>query len=238
MRGFLYGIALQWRLDLRNKGIMITYYVVPIVFFTFMSGIFTSINPMAYKTLIPSMTVFGITMGSIIGYPNPLVEIFRSNIKNAYRVGGIPLWTAIANNFIAGFIHLFIMSLVIFFVAPIAFKATIPSNRLLYFTILSLFIVTSLSVGTVLGLVIKSFSKLTMMSQFIFLPSIMLSGIMFPSNMLPNVLNKIGWIFPATGAFESMINNKFNISSTIPLILIFIICLLICLWKLNQLKND
>lgn len=238
MGGFLYGIALQWKLDLRNKGIIITYYIVPLVFFAFMGGIFTSIDPMAHKTLIQSMTVFGVSMGAIIGSPNPLVETFSSDIKKAYRVGNIPLWTAVANNFISGFIHLFIMSIVIFFVAPIAFKATVPSNTILYFSSLVLFIATCLSVGTVLGLVVKSLSKLTMISQFVFLPSIMLSGIMFPSNMLPEFLQGLGKIFPSTWGFENMIKSNFDSLTMLPLIVIFMICLLISLRKINRLKAD
>ena len=238
MGGFLYGIALQWKLDLRNKGIIITYYIVPLVFFAFMGGIFTSIDPMAHKTLIQSMTVFGVSMGAIIGSPNPLVETFGGDIKKAYRVGNIPLWTAVANNFISGFIHLFIMSIVIFFVAPIAFKATVPSNTILYFSSLVLFIATCLSVGTVLGLVVKSLSKLTMISQFVFLPSIMLSGIMFPSNMLPEFLQGLGKIFPSTWGFENMIKSNFDSLTMLPLIVIFMICLLISLRKINRLKAD
>lgn len=238
MGGFLYGVALQWKLDLRNKGIIIPYYIVPLVFFAFMGGIFTFTDPMAYKTLIQSMTVFGVTMGAMIGSPTPLVETFGSDIKKSYRVGGIPLWTAVVNNFISGFIHLFIMSLVIFFVAPIAFDATVPNNTILYFSSLALFIATCLSVGTVLGLVVKSLSKLTMISQFIFLPSIMLSGIMFPANMLPEFLQGLGKIFPATWGFENMIKSKFDIVTVLPLIAIFTICLLISLWRINRLKAD
>ena len=238
MGRFLYGIMLQWKLDLSNKGIIITYYIVPIVFFAFMGGIFTSTDPEAYKTLLPAMTVFGVTMGAMIGSPTPLVETFGSDIKKAYRVGGIPLWTAVVNNFISGFIHLFIMSLVIFFVAPIAFDAIVPNNAILYFSNLALFIATCLSVGTVLGLLVKSLSKLTMISQFIFLPSIMLSGIMFPANMLPDFLQGLGKVFPATWGFENMVKGKFDIATILPLIIIFIICLLISLWRLNRLKVD
>lgn len=36
MNAFLYGVALQWKLDLRNKGILLSYYIVPLVFFAFM----------------------------------------------------------------------------------------------------------------------------------------------------------------------------------------------------------
>jgi ABC-2 type transport system permease protein len=238
MKGFLYGIILQWKLDLRNKGILLTYYIVPIIFFGFMGGIFTSINPEAYKTLIPSMTVFGVTMGAIIGSPTPLVEFFYSDIKKAYTVGKIPLWSAVANNFISAFIHLFIMSLILLFIAPIAFKATIPSNIPLYFVTLALFIATCLSVGMVIGLFIKSTSKLTMISQLVFLPSIMLSGIMFPSDMLPYFLQGIGKILPATWGYQNMCKAEFDIVSLLPMIGVIIVCTLISMWKIKKLKLD
>ncbi|MEF9951056.1 MAG: ABC transporter permease [Clostridium sp.] len=238
MEGFLYGIALQWKLDLRNKGILITYYIVPLVFFIFMGGIFTSIDPTAYKTLIPAMTVFGVTMGSIIGAPTSLVETFRSDIKKSYIVGGIPLWTVVVNNFISGFIHLFIMSIGIFIIAPIAFNATVPENYFVYFITLTMFIATSLTVGTVLGLVVKTVSRLTMISQFIFLPSIMLSGIMFPSSMLPNILQKLGSIFPATWGYKCMTNINIDILFISPLLIILLICVVVVIWKLKSLIGD
>lgn len=238
MSAFLYGILVQWKLDLRNKGILLTYYVVPIVFFCFMGGIFTSIDPTAYKTIIASMTVFGVTMGAIIGSPNPLVEFFNSSIKKSYLVGNIPLWTVVVNNFISSFIHLFIMTLVIFFVAPVAFDAVIPSNIFVYFINLFIFIFTCLSVGTVLGLFVKSNSKLTMLSQFIFLPSIMLSGIMFPIDLLPDFLQSIGKIFPATWGYKAMCNPEFDITNLLPLILISLACIIVSIYKIKNLKSD
>lgn len=238
MGKFLYGILLQWKLDLRNKGIIITYYIVPLVFFIFMGGIFTSIDPLAYKTLIPSMTVFGVTMGAMLGAPTPLVEVFGTEIKKGYRASGIPLWTVVVNNFISGFINLFIMSLIIFFIAPIAFEAVVPKNIFIYFSILALFIASSLSVATVLGLAIKSASKLTMISQFIFLPSVMLSGIMFPAEMLPKALQSIGKILPATWGFEGLIKTKVEIATILPLVVIFVAFTIIGLWEINKSKVD
>ena len=52
MKAFLYGTALQWRLDLRSKSLLITCYVVPLLFYALMGGIFTSINPESKATLI------------------------------------------------------------------------------------------------------------------------------------------------------------------------------------------
>lgn len=238
MGAFLYSVGLQWKLDLRNKEIFMTYYVVPLVFFGFMGGMFTSIDPNAYKTLIQSMTIFGVTMGAFLGSPIPLIELYSSEMKKVYIVSGIPLWSSVMTNIISSFIHLMIMSLIIFFIAPLAFNATIPNNLLTYFMSLIIFIIACLLVGTVLGLFVKSTAKLTMLSQFIFLPSIMLSGIMFPSNMLPNFLQHIGKLFPATWGYLSMREEIFKFTNILPLLLIIMLAIVVSIFGLRRLRKE
>ncbi|MFO1441977.1 ABC transporter permease [Bacillus sp. Bva_UNVM-123] len=238
MGAFLYGVSLQWKLDIRNKGVLLTYYVVPLVFFGFMGSIFTSIDPTAYKTLIQSMTVFGVTMGAVLGSPIPLVELYGSEMKKLYKVGGIPLWTSTVNNIISGFIHLMIMSLFIFFIAPIAFNASTPNNLLTFFISLIIFIIASLSIGTIIGLLVKSTAKLTMIVQFIFLPSIMLSSIMFSSDMLPTVLQHIGKIFPATWGYVSMNTEELEFMPIAPLLLIIAGAILVSIFRLRTIRKE
>lgn len=203
-----------------------------------MGGIFSSISPSARDTLIQSMTVFGVTMGAILGAPAPLVEFYGSEIKKAYKIGGIPLWAVSINNFISAFVHLFLMSLVIFFISPLAFDVKVPANLFVYFLSLVMFIMVCLAVGTVLGLMIKSTSKLTMSSQFIFLPSIMLSGIMFPAKMLPKILETIGLIFPATWGFKLMTSKNFDARLLLPLVVILFASICISMFKLSKLSSE
>ena len=54
MKAFLYGIALQWKLDIRSKTLLITCYIVPLLFFGVMGSIFTSVMPNSKETLIQS----------------------------------------------------------------------------------------------------------------------------------------------------------------------------------------
>ena len=236
MNAFIYGVILQWKLDFRNKGILLTYYVVPLVFFAFMGGIFSSINPESKDTLIQSMTIFGVTMGAVLGSPTPLTELYGSEIKKAYKVGHIPLYVPVINNYISATIHLLLMSVVIYFVAPIAFNASIPENVLLYFLALILFIITSVAVGTLLGLLVKSVSRLTMISQVIFLPSLMLSGIMFPSEMLPQPLEIVGKALPATLGFQLMNSQDFSSLNGWLLLIITLILWVISTWRLFKLR--
>ncbi len=65
MSGFLYGVALQWKLDIRSKSLLVTCYIVPLIFFLLMGGIFTSVMPEMRSTLIQSMIVMGVSMGRL-----------------------------------------------------------------------------------------------------------------------------------------------------------------------------
>ena len=90
MKAFLYGVGLQFKMDIRSKTMLITCYLVPLVFFFFMSGIFTSVDPSAINTLIPSMSVFVITMSALIGLPPSSVKFIAAKLKKyikqtAYR---------------------------------------------------------------------------------------------------------------------------------------------------------
>ena len=204
MKAFMYGIVLQFRLDIRSKTMLVTCYLVPLIFFFFMSGIFIYVDPSAKNTLIPSMSVFVITMSALIGLPPSLIEIYGGEVKKVYKANGVPAYLGIVTQFISSFLHTFIVCLIIFAVAPIAFGAQLPNNLLTYFCSLISLLFVTLAIGCVLGLLIKSQAKLTMIAMIIFLPSIMLSGIMFPATMLPEFLQYLAYVFPATIGFKAM----------------------------------
>lgn len=238
MGAFLFGIVLRWKQDIRNKGILITYYLVPLAFFGFVGMIFTSINPEAKETLIQTMSIFAITMGAFLGTPIPLVELYSGDIKKAYKVGGIPLWTGAVENLISAFVHLFLTSIIIYLVAPLLFDAKLPENPGMYFISLAVFLLVCLSIGTVLGLLVKNTSKLTMVSQILFLPSLMLSGIMFPVDLLPVVLQKVGYLFPATWGLKLMTASEWDILAFLPMVVYLCLAVFISSYRLSKLGID
>ena len=189
MGAFLYGVSLQWKSDMRSKTLLITCYIVPILFFAIMGGIFTSVMPEARYTLIQSMTVFGVTMGALIGLPP---------------------------------------SLILYIAAPRVFNAEIPENPGTYFISLAIFIAVSLSIASIIGLAVKDQAKTSMVSILVFLPSIMLSGIMFPIELLPKAFETIGKLFPATWGYKRMTENVFKFESLLPLLLIFVLAAVMC----------
>lgn len=237
MRAFLYGVFLQWKLDMRSKTLLITCYIVPLLFFAVMGGIFTSVMPQAKDTLIQSMTVFGVTMGALIGLPPSLVEIYSTDIKKVYKANGVPLYLGLVLTNISAYIHLFIMSVVLYFAAPLAFNAEIPDNPGRYFISLAVFIAVSLSIASIIGLAVKDQAKTSMVSIIIFLPSILLSGIMFPIDLLPKAFQTAGKIFPASWGYRIMADHIFQLKNLLPLTVLFVLAVFACIILLRRLDK-
>ena len=80
------------RLDIRSRTLLVTCYLVPLVFFLLMGGIFTSVVPEMKSTLISSMIVMRVSMGALIGLPPSLLETYGSDVKKMYKANGVPVY--------------------------------------------------------------------------------------------------------------------------------------------------
>ena len=228
MNGFLYGAVLQWKLDIRSKSLLVTCYIVPLIFFLLMGGIFTSVMPEMRSTLIQSMIVMSVSMGAFVGLPPSLIETYGSDIKKIYKANGVPVCLGLVTMFISAFIHLIITCIVIVLLASILFEAALPTQLPFFFLALAIYMIVSLSIGSVLGLTIKNQAKLTMIAQLVFLPSIMLSGIMFPIEFLPDFLETIGLIFPASWGYRLMLDHGFCFENLWYLFVSFFAAVIVC----------
>ena len=218
MNGFLYSLTLQWKLDIRSKSLLVTYYIVPIIFFLLMGGIFTSVMPEMGSTLIQSMIVMSVSMGAFLGLPPSLIETYGSDIKKIYKANGVPIHLGLVTIVLSAFV--------------------LPSQFPLFFLALAIYIFVSLSIGSILGLTVKNQAKLTMIAQLVFLPSIMLSGIMFPITLLPDFLQAIGRLFPASWGYRLMLDHGFGLENLWYLILVSCIAIISSILLLNKQKSN
>ena len=238
MNCFLYSLVLQWKLDIRSKSLLVTFYIVPLIFFLIMGGIFTSVMPEMGSTLIQSMIVMSVSMGAFLGLPPSLVEIYGSDIKKIYNANGVPIYLGLVTILLSAFVHLMMTCIVILLLAPILFKASLPTQLPIFLLSLTIYIIVSLSIGCILGLTLKNQAQLTMLAQLVFLPSIMLSGIMFPISLLPDFLQVIGHVFPAYWGYRLMLENGFSIENLWYMLFIFCIAVMIGILLLNKQKSE
>ena len=238
MNCFLYSLVLQWKLDIRSKSLLVTFYIVPLIFFLIMGGIFTSVMPEMGSTLIQSMIVMSVSMGAFLGLPSSLVEIYGSDIKKIYNANGVPIYLGLVTILLSAFVHLMMTCIVILLLAPILFKASLPTQLPIFLLSLTIYIIVSLSIGCILGLTLKNQAKLTMLAQLVFLPSIMLSGIMFPISLLPDFLQVIGHVFPAYWGYRLMLDKGLRLANLWYLILLTCIAVITCILLMNKQKSE
>ncbi|HOK42973.1 MAG TPA: ABC transporter permease [Thermoclostridium caenicola] len=203
MKALMKHLLIQFRMDIRERGTLMTYYLIPLVFYLFIGAVFTSVNPLVKNTLAASMAVFAATMGAVLGTPVPVVKMRESGVLRAYRVSGIPGWAVPFIHGISAFLHLLIVSSIILITAPVFFCAGRPQDYTAFFLTLVMLLFSTIAIGMLIGAAARSQSMAVMLSQMVFLPTVVLSGIMFPASMLPEPLRMLGRLLVGTYAMEA-----------------------------------
>lgn len=203
MKAFLKYLGIQFRMDLRDRGVLMTYYLVPLLFFVVVGMVFSSINPLMKKTLAASMSIFAITMGAVMGTPIPIVRARESGTLRAFRTGGIPDAAVLGVQACSAFLHLLLVSAIIYAVSPALLHASLPVSPAYYAAVLLVLLASSVAVGLLIGAHARSQQMASMLSMLVFFPTVMLGGIMFPASMLPGALRWLGRLLPATQAMQA-----------------------------------
>lgn len=92
----------------------------------------------------------------------------------------------------------YIQVLLIMFVAGFLFQVPILGNPVLLLAVALVFIAANLSVGITFSTLAKNQLQAMQMSFFFFLPSILLSGFMFPFRGMPQWAQAVGSVLPLT----------------------------------------
>ena len=203
MSAFATHFSFEFKTGIRNKNLLLMNYLFPLGFYLMMGFIMPGINPLFKATMIPAMVVFAILASTLLGLPDPLVNARETGIFRSYKINGVPAFNIL---FIPGLttgLHLAIVVLIITFSAPLLFGANLPSNGLNYaITMIALSLGCS-GIGLLIGVVSPSTRMTVMYSQLIFVPSMLLGGLMMPYSMLPEGAQVVAQLLPSTHAMNA-----------------------------------
>jgi ABC-2 type transport system permease protein len=202
MRAFLYHFSFEFRSGLRDRTLLLMNYLFPLSFYGVVSSIMSQLNPDFRPNIIPVMIVFVSMTSLILALPNPLVSARETGIFRSYRVNGVPSLSIVLIPAISAAVHVIIAAVIITFTAPVLFDAPLPLNwgGFVVFLILTIFVLAGL--GVLIG-VISSNTRVTILwSQLVFLPSILIGGLMIPRSTLTGAMQRISGLFPSTYSIE------------------------------------
>jgi len=203
MTAFTNHFSFEFRTGIRNKTLLMMNYLFPLGFYLMMGFVMPEINPDFRAIIIPSMVVFAILAATLLGLPDPLVNARETGIFRSFKINGVPSMSILFIPAQTTMLHLVIITAIIVVTAPLLFNAPTPVNWLNFvFAFLALsFACTGL--GVLIGVVSPSSRTTVLYSQLIFIPSMLLGGLMLPYSLLPDAAGRISQLLPATQAMNA-----------------------------------
>ena len=203
MNAFIHHFSFEFRTGIRNKQLLLMNYLFPLGFYLMMGFIMPSINQPFRENLIPAMVVFAILASTLLGIPDPLVNARENGIFRSYKINGIPSASILIIPALTTALHLVIVAALITATAPFLFDAPLPENWLVYILVIVALIFACAGLSILIGVISPSSRMTILWSQIVFVPSMLLGGMMVPYSMLPEVAGKFSQLFPATQAMNA-----------------------------------
>jgi ABC-2 type transport system permease protein len=211
MNAFANHFSFEFRTGIRNRQLLLMNYLFPLGFYLMMGFVMPVINPLFLETMIPAMIVFAILAATFLGLPDPLVSAREAGIFRSYKINGVPPISILTIPALTTILHLVIVAVIITVSAPLLFDAPLPVNWINYGITFFTLAFTCAGISVLIGVISPSTRMTVLWSQLIFIPSMLLAGLMLPYSMLPDLVGKIAQLLPAThamNAFNSLAMGK------------------------------
>ncbi len=210
MTAFLNHFIFDFKTGLRNSSLMLMNYLFPLAFYGMMGGIMTKINPGYTGILLPSMVIFALMVPTVLGMPGPLVESREAGIFRSFKINGVPILSILSMPALSTLFHALITATIIMVTAVPVFGGLAPVS---YLNLVLLAILTALvfgSIGALIGVIANNSRSTVLFSQLIFLPSILLGGLMIPIEVLPQSVRAFSGLLPTTYAMQAILGYAYH----------------------------
>ena len=203
MTAFATHFGYEFRTGIRNRGLLLLNYLFPLAFYLMLGFVMTAINPLFRDALLPAMVIFAIYTASILGLPDPLVQAREAGIFRSYHINGVPRANLLLIPALTTALHLVIVAVIIAVTAPLLFDAPTPVNWLNFVLVFAATLLACAGLGVLIGVVSPNSRSTILFSQLLFLPSMLIGGLMLPYSMLPPIARMAAQLLPSTHAMNA-----------------------------------
>jgi ABC-2 type transport system permease protein len=210
MNAFGNHFSFEFKTGLRNPTLMLMNYLFPLGFYALMGLVMVQINPGFKETLIPSMVIVAVMVATVLGLPGPLVDSREAGIYRSFKINGVPALSILSIPALSTSFHALIVSFIIALTAGPLFQGETPQSWGVFILLTLLVAFTFGGLGMLIGVISNSSRSTVLWSQLIFLPSMLLSGLMMPLSFIPESIRPVAGLLPTTYAIEAMLGLAFG----------------------------
>lgn len=205
MAAFFHHLAYDFRTGLRDKTQMLMFYLFPLFFYAMMGILMGKVNPGFLATILPGMILFAGMSCTLLALPAPVVTARENGVYRSFRINGVPASHIVLIPILGAMLHMTLCAAVIAFTAHPLFDGALPlpGRELAGVGIFFAMAFCLAALGLLIGVVAANARATVLLGQALYLPSIMLCGMMIPLSLLPAGLVPVALLFPATAAMEA-----------------------------------
>jgi len=211
VNAFVNHFSFEFRTGVRDRTLLLMNYLFPISLYIMLGLLMTEPNPPFLETMIPAMIIVAILSSTVLSLPNPLVAAREAGIFRSYKINGVPAISILAIPALTTILHMVVVAVIITATAPLFFNAPLPVNWPGFILVFLLTAFAHAGLGMLISVISSSTRAVVLWSQLIFLPSMLIGGLMVPFSMLPEALGKVGLLLPsshAMNAFQGLAQNQ------------------------------
>jgi ABC-2 type transport system permease protein len=203
MNAFANHFAFEFRVGIRNKALMLMNYLFPLGCYFMFGALMGSINPGFLQTIVPAMSIFAVLSGALLGMPDTLVSAREAGIFRSYKINGVPALSILVIPVLTSMLHALLVTVIIALTAPAIFHGVAPTNWAGFVLVFLVAAFACAGIGVLIGVISTSSRMTVLLSQLVFLPSMILGGLMLPFSLLPPALAKVALVLPTTYAMDA-----------------------------------
>jgi ABC-2 type transport system permease protein len=202
MTALLSHLTFEFKSGLRNSTLLLMNYLFPLGFYAMMGLVMTQINPGFTDIIVPAMIIVAFMASTVLGLPGPLVESREAGIFRTFKISGVPAFAILTMPVVTTVFHGLIVATVIVLTAPL-FDGASPQSwgNLAIVTLVSA--AAFGAIGALIGVIARDARATVLLSQLIFLPSMLLGGLMMPLDYLPESVRPFTYLLPPAHAMQA-----------------------------------
>ena len=209
MKSFTTLLKNELKLNIRNMNMVIFAVIMPLVVLVILGFIYGT-KPAADGTYTFMEQSFGalccisVCAGGLMGLPLVVSEYRERKILKRFQVTPVSPTKLLVVEFMIYVIYCVISMLTLFPVAMLFWKIKIHGSFLLFIGSWLLTMVSTLSIGLLVGGIAKNMKTASVIACILYFPMLIFSGTTLPFEVMPVAMQKVISIFPMTQGIQLM----------------------------------
>lgn len=210
MKSFRTLLKNEFKLNIRNMNMVIFAVIMPLIVLIilgFIYGTKPAADGAAYTFMEQSfgaLCCISICAGGLMGLPLVVSEYRERKILKRFQVTPISPAKLLLVEFLIYVIYCIVSMLTLFLAAMLFWKIKIHGSFLLFLGSWLLTMVSTLSIGLLVGGIAKNMKSASVIACILYFPMLIFSGATLPFEVMPIIMQKIIGVLPLTQGMQLM----------------------------------